>query len=109
MQSLQSGRASRRPLVIIRFDRANVNYEEALYSAVSQALDKYPSARFDLVAVRHKKGNPAELALATSEARKNGEAVFRSLTQMGLPAGRVQLSAASSMDARNSEVHLFLQ
>lgn len=109
LSSMPAAPASRRPLVIIRFDRANVNYEEALYSAVSQALDKYPSARFDLVAVSPSKGNPAELALATSEARKNGEAVFRSLTQMGLPAGRVQLSAASSMDARNSEVHLFLQ
>lgn len=101
--------ASRRPLVIIRFDRANVSYEEALYSAVSQALDKYPTARFDLVAVSPMKGNPAELALASSEARKNGEAVFRSLTQMGLPAGRVQLNAANSADARNSEVHIFLQ
>jgi hypothetical protein len=101
--------ASRRPLVIIRFDRANVNYEEALYSAVSQALDKYPTARFDLVAVSPSKGNPAELALASSEARKNGEAVFRSLTQMGLPAGRVQLNSANSSDARNSEVHLFIQ
>jgi hypothetical protein len=101
--------ASRRPLVIIRFDRPNVNYEEALYSAVSQALDKYPSARFDLVAVSPSRGNPAELALATSEARKNGEAVFRSLTQMGLPAGRVQLNSATTSDARNSEVHIFLQ
>ncbi|MEZ0261745.1 MAG: hypothetical protein ACAH80_12100 [Alphaproteobacteria bacterium] len=100
---------SRRPLVIIRFDRANVNYEEALYSAVSQALDKYPTARFDLVAVSPSKGNPAELALASSEARKNGEAVFRSLTQMGLPAGRVQLNSANSTEARNSEVHIFIQ
>jgi len=33
------------------FDRPNVNYDQALYTAVHQALDKYPSARFDLVAV----------------------------------------------------------
>lgn len=101
--------AARRPLVIIRFDRPNVNYEEALYSAVSQALDKYPSARFDLVAVSPTKGNPAQLALASSEARKNGEAVMRSLTQMGLPTARIRLNAANSAEVRNSEVHIYMQ
>jgi hypothetical protein len=100
---------SHRPLVIIRFDRPNVNYEEAVYAAVSQALEKYPGARFDLVAVSPAKGNPAELALASSEARKNGEAVMRSLTQMGLPVERIRLNAANSSDVRNSEVHIYLQ
>ena len=98
-----------RPLVIIRFDRPNVNYEEALYTAVSQALDKYPGARFDLVAVSSAKGNPAEIALASSEARKNGEAVMRSLTQMGLPVERIRMDAANSPEVRNSEVHLYIE
>ncbi|MBL8711822.1 MAG: hypothetical protein JNM12_02900 [Alphaproteobacteria bacterium] len=98
-----------RPLVIIRFDRPNVNYQEPLYNAVSQALEKYPSARFDLVAVSPSRGNPAEVALASSEARKNGEAVLRSLAQMGLPVERVRLNAANSMDVRNSEIHIYLQ
>jgi hypothetical protein len=98
-----------RPLVIIRFDRPNVNYEEALYNAVSQALEKYPSAHFDLVAVSPAKGNPAEVALASSEARKNGEAVMRSLTQMGLPVERIRLDAANSAEVRNSEVHLYIE
>lgn len=101
--------ATRRPLVIIRFDRNNVNYEQALYAAVNQALDKYPSAKFDLVAVSPSQGNPAELALASAEARKNGESVLRSLTQMGLPLERVRLNAANSNAVRNSEVHLYLQ
>lgn len=101
--------SDRRPLVIIRFDRPNVNYEQALYAAVGQALDKYPSVGFDLVAVSSSRGNPAEMALATTEARKNGEAVLRSLTQMGLPVERVNLGAASSPDVRSSEVHLFIR
>ena len=101
--------ATRRPLVIIRFDRSNVNYEQALYSAVGQALDRYPAAKFDLVAVSPSQGNPAEMALASAEARKNGEAVLRSLSQMGLPLERVRLNAATSNSVRNSEVHLYLQ
>lgn len=99
----------RRPLVVIRFDRPNVNYEQALYSAVGQALEKYPSAKFDLVAVGPTEGNAAQLALASTEARKNGEAVLRSLTQMGLPVERVNLTAANSQDVRNSEVHIYIQ
>lgn len=100
---------NRRPLVIIRFDRPNVSYEQALYSAVGQALEKYPSAKFDLVAVGPADGNPAELAMAGTEARKNGEAVLRSLTQMGLPLERVNLNTAASRDVRNSEVHIYIQ
>lgn len=101
--------AARRPLVIIRFDRQNVNYEQALYTAIGQALDKYPAAKFDLVAVSPAQGNPAEMALASTEARKNGEAVLRSMTQMGLPLERVRLNAANSSAVRNSEVHIYMQ
>ena len=100
---------SRRPLVIIRFDRPNVPYEQAVYSAVSQALEKYPAAKFDLVAVSPVDGNPAQLALASTEARKNGESVLRALTQMGLPMERIRLNAANSQDVRNSEVHIYIQ
>lgn len=100
---------NRRPLVIIRFDRPNVNYEQALYNAVGQALERYPTAAFDLVAVSPTQGTAAELALASTEARKNGEAVLRSLVHMGLPAERINLSAASAADVRNSEVQLYLK
>ncbi|MDE1153149.1 MAG: hypothetical protein PW788_11485 [Micavibrio sp.] len=101
--------AQRRPLVIIRFDRDNVNYQQALYTAVTSALDKYPAAKFEIDAVSTSRGNPAEVALASSEARKNGEGVMRSLSQMGLPVERVKLNAATSPDVRNSEVHVYMQ
>jgi hypothetical protein len=101
--------AQRKPLVVIRFNRPGVDYQQAVYTAVSQALDKYPSAHFDLVAVSPSEGNPAQVALASAEARKNGEAVLRTLTQMGLPMERIRLDAANSRDVANSEVHLYIQ
>ncbi|MFH1158026.1 MAG: hypothetical protein V1721_03970 [Pseudomonadota bacterium] len=101
--------SSRRPLVIIHFDRPNVNYDQPMYAAINQALEKYPAARFDLVAVSNMEGNPAQMALSSIEARKNGEAVLRSLVQMGLPLERIRLSAAGSKDVINSEVHIYLQ
>lgn len=98
-----------RPLVVIRFDKPNVKYEQALYDAVGQALEKYPAAKFNLVALSPTAGNPAQKALASTEARKNGEAVLRSLAQMGLPMERVDLSAADSNDVKNSEVRLYIR
>ncbi|MBU6475413.1 MAG: hypothetical protein KGQ70_05560, partial [Alphaproteobacteria bacterium] len=78
-------------------------------TAVDQALEKFPSARFDLVAISNTNGNAAQLALSSAEARKNGERVLRSLQDMGLPLSRIRLSAASGKNVLNSEVHLYLQ
>lgn len=100
---------ARRPLVIIRFDRSNVDYEQALYTAVNQALEKYPQAQFDLVAISTMQGNPAQVALAAAEARTQGENVLRALTRMGLPLERINLNAATSKDVANTEVHLYIR
>jgi len=104
-----SGTDGRRPLVVIRFDRPKVDYEQALYSAVSQALEQRPDASFDLVAVSATKGSAAQAAINATKARKNAEAVLRSLNSMGLPADRVTLSAATSATASTNEVHLYVR
>jgi len=98
-----------RPLIVIRFNRPDVNYEDALYSSVSQALQKYPSATFEIVAISSGQGGPARTAAASSDARRQGEAVLRSLTQMGMPLERLTLSAATGTEAKSSEVHVYLQ
>lgn len=104
-----SAPAATRPLVIIRFDRANVKYEQALYSAVSQTLEKYPAAQFELQAVSSSQGNPAQKSLAATDARKNGQDVLRSLSQMGVPVERVKMTTTQAPDVRSSEIRIFLQ
>jgi hypothetical protein len=103
------GVANRRPLVVIRFDRPKVEYEQALYSAVSQTLDRRPDASFDLVAVSATQGNAARAAINVTAARKNAESVLRALNSMGLPADRIALSAATSATATSNEVHLYVR
>jgi hypothetical protein len=100
---------SRRPLVVIRFDRTNVQYEQPLYNAVSRALQRRPNAMFDLVAVAPSQGNAARVALASSTSKKNAETVLRSLSDMGLPLDRVRLSALTSNTASTNEVHLYVR
>lgn len=99
----------RRPLVVIRFDRARVDYQQALYTAVSRALERRPDAAFDLVAVSPNRGNAAQVTLNSANAKRNAESVLRSLTEMGLPATRVQLSSTTSTQAQNTEVHVYVR
>jgi hypothetical protein len=103
------GYDQRRPLVVIRFDRPNVEYEQALYSAVSRALERRPQAGFDLVAVAPNQGSAAAVARSSNAARRNAENVLRSLTSMGLPASRVTLSAGTSGEAQTNEVHVYVR
>ncbi len=100
---------NRRPLVVIRFDRPNIAYEQALYTAVSRALDKRPDARFDLVAVAPNASSAAQVTAGTNASKRNAESVLRSLAKMGLPVDRVSLSAATSPDARVNEIHLYVR
>jgi hypothetical protein len=98
-----------RPLVKIRFDKPNVAYEQPVYMAVNEALQRYPNARFELVAVHPTGGNSAESTIESTRARRNAEKVLRSLTQMGLTMDRIDLSYMPSPEAGSSEVHLFIR
>lgn len=98
----------RRPLVVIRFDRPDVPYEPALYTALSRALERRPMAIFDLVAVSPSSGSEAETAKGADQAQRDAERVMRTLAKMGLPADRVTLSAMFSTGIRDNEVRIFV-
>jgi len=100
---------NRRPLVVIRFDRNKVNYQQALYTTVSQVLDRRPDATFDLVAITPQQAAVGQQALGSTQARRQAEQVLQSLTEMGLPPSRVALSASTSRTAQSNEVHLYLR
>ena len=101
--------SNRSPLVVIRFDRPNVQYKQALYTAVNQALKRRPDAGFDIVAVTSAQGSGAKITVESNKAKRNAEAVLRSLSEMGLSLDRVRLSSKTSRAARSNEVHLFVR
>lgn len=98
-----------RPLVKIRFDKTNVNYEQPVYMALSEAMDKYPAARFELVAVHPTQGNAAQVAIESTKSRRNAEKVLRSMTQMGVPLDKLDISYASSESVTDNEVHIYIR
>ena len=95
-------------MVIIRFNRKNVAFEQALYAAVSKAIELRPNTSFELVAVAPASGGAARIALNSNKARRNAEKVMRSLQRMGLPPQRIAVSAQTSPTAQSNEVHLYL-
>ena len=101
--------AGKRPLVVIRFDRAKVPYQQALYNAVSRVLERRPSAVFDLVAVAPTAGGTAKMALNSNKARRHAEEVLRAMIEMGLPPARVAVSAKTLSAAKTNEVHVYLR
>ncbi|HVM83437.1 MAG TPA: hypothetical protein VMW18_06080 [Candidatus Binatia bacterium] len=104
-----AGAANGRPLVVIRFDRPNVNYEQALYQAASKALEVRPNAAFDVVGVAPAGGGQAQAALNGDIARTNADRVVRSLLGMGLPADRISASQSSDPSIQANEVRIFVR
>jgi hypothetical protein len=94
----------RRPLVVIRFDRPTVDFEQPLYQAMSEAIDRRPDASFEVVAVTPA-GRPG---VSGAGAKRNAERVLRSLRDMGMPAERLRVTARTSDDAHADEVHIYV-
>lgn len=96
-------------LAIIKFDNPNLQYEQALYSAIAQALERRPNASFEVVAVPGVAGGENQVGRNQTEARRYAERVMRSLTNMGLPPQRVVMSMNNAASVPTNEVHVFVR
>jgi hypothetical protein len=93
---------SAKPLVRIRFTRADVNYKTALYRALQAALKQRPDLAFEVVGV------------APSEARQPGaltraQEVRFAMADMGVPPERVTITTETSPAATSDEVRVFVR
>lgn len=79
---------SARPIVVVKFDKANVAFEEPLYQALSRALERNPSATFEVSGV-------APQGKSSTDVKKDVKAVMNALTEMGLPASRVAITMST--------------
>lgn len=97
------------PLVVIRFDHPNVDYQQILYAALNQALQSRPGAGFSVVAVSPTRGTVAAVQLAQTAAKRHAQEVLRSITDMGVPASRLQVASSTDPNATASEVRVFVR
>ena len=88
-----------------KFNKKNVNYQEGLRQAVSQAQAAKPSVHFDVVAVSPVSGSQA----SKKNAQTHAGAIFQEMVEMGVGADRISLSAKTSGTASGSEVQIFVR
>jgi hypothetical protein len=101
--------ASATPLVVIRFDHPDVDYQQILYAALNQALQSRPNAGFEVLAVSPTRGNAASVQIAQTAARRHAQAVMRSMTDMGVPASRLGVASTTDPNATSNEVRVFVR
>src|SRR6201997_10521 len=87
------------PLVVVKFDRPNVDYQQVLYAALNQALQNRPGAAFQVVAVSPTRGTAASVQIAQTAARRHAEDVMRSMSEMGVPATRMGVASTTDPSA----------
>jgi hypothetical protein len=97
------------PLVVVKFDRPNVDYQQILYAALNQALQNRPGANFQVVAVSPTRGTAASVQIAQSTARRHAQDVMRTMTDMGVPATRLNVGSTTDPNATASEVRVFVR
>jgi hypothetical protein len=97
------------PLVVIRFDKPNVDYQQILYAALNQALEARPGAGFSVVAVSPTRGTVVAVKLAQTSAKRHAQEVMRSITDMGVPASRLAVASSTDPSATSSEVRVFVR
>lgn len=107
--AIEAPKPQGRPLAVIKFDRSDVDYEQALYLAVSEALDRYPDTEFEIIAVEPGKGNSAQKAIESARSKRNAEKVLRTMTQFGVENEKLRLSSGANPDSLHNEVHVLIR
>jgi hypothetical protein len=97
------------PLVTIRFDRAHVDYQQILYTALAQALQSRPGASFNVVAASPTRGTIGAVQLAQSEAQRHAAEVMRSMSDMGVPGNRLGISSVTDPSIGSTEVRVYVR
>jgi len=93
---------TRSSLFKINFADENVDYLANLESAVSNALDINPNARFLVQGV-----NPANKKLSTDEAKKYAAQVFADLISLGVEPQKINLSATQDSLLTSPQVFVY--
>jgi hypothetical protein len=97
------------PLVVVKFDRPDVQYQQILYTALAQALQSRPSASFEVVAATPTRGTAAAVQLSQTQANRHAQQVMRSMTDMGVPSTRLAVASATDPSISNPEVRVYIR
>jgi hypothetical protein len=96
------------PLVVIKFDSANVEYKKGLKKAVTAAYNISKSTSFSLVAVRPDVSDKGQRSKFLQQSSKVGEQVKNDIIAMNIPASQVSVRYQQSKKISANEVRVFV-
>lgn len=91
---------TRMPLVVVRFNQADVRFDNALSGAVKRAVAAKADVAFDVV---------VRPALASSTAEGNMERVSAGIMRAGIASTRISKAATANTGKRFDEVLVFVR
>jgi hypothetical protein len=83
------------------------NFQQSLYSSLNQALASSPNSNFEIVAVSPTRGTANAVQIAQTTTKRRAQEVLRAMTDMGVPASRMQISAATDPGLSKGEVRVY--
>lgn len=83
------------------------NFQQPLYSSLNQALASRPGSNFEIVAVSPTRGTSNAVQVAQSSAKRRAQEVLRAMTDMGVPASRLQISSSTDPGLAAGEVRVY--
>lgn len=83
------------------------NFEQSLYSSLNQALAARPNANFEIVAVSPTRGTANAVQIAQTTTKRRAQEVLRAMTDMGVPASRVEISSSTDPSLASGEVRVY--
>lgn len=101
--------ARRVPLVTIRRDTPNTNYQDVLNYAVRTAEERRPGIEYDVVTVVPQKGDAGVQAAALQQGRRDAAEVMRSIMALGVPDTRIHLGARLDPAVSAREVRVYVR
>lgn len=97
------------PLLVVRFNQDRIYYQQALYNAVSRALEAKPSVLFNIVAVVPESSNDSFNRQSKADTQMRTGTLVGDMVKMGVPQSRLRVSYQKSTTAPSPEVHIFVQ
>jgi hypothetical protein len=83
------------------------NFQQSLYSSLNQALASSPNSNFEIVAVSPTRGTANAVQIAQTTTKRRAQEVLRAMTDMGVPASRMQISSSTDPGLSTGEVRVY--
>jgi hypothetical protein len=105
----EHSKSSEDSVMIIRFNKPHIQYENSLKKLVDRALETKPDAKFTICAYMKVTGDDAEDKLYKASAIKNAQRIASSLQKMGINQHNIITNYTDNQAIGSNEIHISVE